>query len=143
MIETIPQQSMPESQFSVEEHDAMVMNALLGSIEDLSQEFSQEQRERSDEEILSAVQGVYTAGSEHYNGELASTMQLFEQFAARLGQMACNHDHFSTNALGIEAGENGHNDEAEHAGHKHEKNHDDEYEIDPKTGKRVKKKKRK
>lgn len=127
-------------QLSIQEHDDMVISAMFGSLDDLQTEFSSEDRARSDEEIMNAVAGVYQAGSEYYNGELAQTMQLFDQFAARLGAMACNHDHFMQSAL--EAPEDKPSQELSHHGHKHdEDDSDDDDEIDPKTGKRRKKRK--
>ncbi len=118
---------------STEEQDEITINALLGSIEDLSIEFSDENRERSDLEIMSAVQGVYKAGSEHFNSDLAKTFGLFDQFASRLGELACNHDHFMQSIGQTEAA-----DKHAHNDHDHKSTEDEE--IDPKTGKKKKKK---
>ncbi len=73
----------------------------------------------------------------------------FRQMAAQM-EMICNHDHsLSQSMLGSEAisgfmdshkadNKHSHGDEL-HSEHNHD---DDQYEIDPKTGKKIKKKKR-
>lgn len=73
----------------------------------------------------------------------------FRQMASQM-EMMCNHDHaFAQSVEGSESlssflGEHKPGDEHGHAesSHKHAHHEDDEYDIDPKTGKKTKKKRR-
>lgn len=70
----------------------------------------------------------------------------FRQMAAEM-EMMCNHDHFLNESVQNSDTLNSfldtyNNDRPDHGNDSHRKDDDDEYEIDPKTGKKVKKKKR-
>lgn len=124
---------------SPEEEDDMIFNALFGALDDLHMEYVAGEAERrlQDEEIMAAVQGVYTAGAEYTNSDLGKTMQLFSEFEARLGAMQgmCDHDHMMAQTFGFNADmPNVFGAPTENHHHSHED------EDDPKNRKKKKKK---
>lgn len=138
-METLPQNSFEQfTPFTPEGEEDAALNAMLGALDDLHTEFiSDADTRRKDEEIMNAVQGVYSAGAEYGSGDLARTIRIFNEFEARLGAMQsiCNHDHMVSDSLGMspkseEKPENSQDEDQE----------DDDYEIDPTTGKKKKKK---
>lgn len=135
----------PLKQFNQSEEYGIEAAAFLGALDDLFDEFSGSSPDRRpDAEIMQMVGGIRNQASEYYSPERAATLSLVDQISQRLGEMACNHDHFkqaleehtglSFEEAGVHAGHS-HDKDSKHKDHKE----DDEDEIDPKTGKKKKK----
>lgn len=133
----------PFEQISPIEEQGMEAAAFLGALDDLFDEFSGSSPDRRpDTEIMQMVNGIHDQASQYYSPESARALSLFDQVSQRLGEMACNHDHFKQTLeehTGLSFG-----DKEDHKDHSHEhdsKHKNDDEEIDPKTGKKKKKKK--
>ncbi len=85
----------PFEQIHPAEELSMEVAGFLGTLDDLFEEFKGAAPDRrKDEEIMQMVRGVHDQASEYYSVENIQILSLFDQVSLRLGEMACNHDHF-------------------------------------------------
>lgn len=136
------------------DEEAMALQAFLGALDDIIIEPStaayNEKNARTGGVMTERVLGLFDTASSFYDGDMARNITLVNTLAQRLADIAIiqgcmGHGH-AQEALNEVQGIYGSRAKDSHShdmhGEDHADHNDDDFEIDPKTGKKVRKKKR-
>lgn len=136
-----------------EEQDDMAMAAFIGALDDIvlaeSTVVYNETSARSGGIITERVLGLFDTASTFYNEDMVRSFELVNSLASRLGElamirgcMAHNHNQmldFISETYGLKQDDGHNHSDIMQGEHSHEDD-DDEYEIDPRTGKKTNRK---